>query len=91
MANKRQPNRTPTEKIEDGFMDLPLDQQVRMLETLASLHRHKKRMMPTLVPQTGDEAEAAGRAAHAAVVGPRTLLLDVPAPPDGAYREERKQ
>ncbi len=84
MANKRAPNRSAAEKIEDAFMDLGLSQQVRMLETLASLHRHAKRMQPAPInkppakgkPQTGDEAEAAGRAAHAAAVAEPSELME---------------
>lgn len=40
----RNANRGTTQAIEDGFCDLPIAAQERMLETLAGLHRQAVRM-----------------------------------------------
>ena len=42
---KRQPNRTPREKLEDDFADLTLSEQTEMLKTFATLLRQKRRFV----------------------------------------------
>ena len=93
--SKRKPrnsNRGKPQYFEDAFSDLDVPTQERLLETLNSLHRWTKRER-SRKPQTGNEAEAAGRAAYAAAVaGPSELLMDVgPQPVDSAYVKETKQ
>lgn len=39
----KRPRRTPTEQIEDAFMDLSLSEQIFSLRMLNSLHRQKIR------------------------------------------------
>ncbi len=63
---KRQPTRTPQEKLEDQFMDLTTAQQAKALDTFQTLHRMKLRFdmqgQRIVDPQgslLGDQAEGA--------------------------------
>jgi len=64
MRKPRTPNRTDAQKMEDTFADLTLTEQAQMLASLQSLNRWCIRER-SRAPQTGNEAEAAGRADHA--------------------------
>lgn len=52
------PKRSGLQLIEDGFSDLDLNSQSRMLETLAQLHRwcKRERSRPTPEPYRSDSA-----------------------------------
>lgn len=55
MANKRAPKRTPTEKLEDAFVDLDCVAQEKMLVTLAGLHRMCRRERARVAADTPDK------------------------------------
>lgn len=67
---KRQPVRTPQEKLEDAFFDLSVPEQERMLGVFQTLHRMRRRLydkpgqatQETLQGSLIDGAETARRA-----------------------------
>lgn len=72
--------RTKQEQLEDAFADLSLIEQEKMLERLQSMNRWCIRERDRS-PKTGDEAEDAGRSAHA----------DAVMRPNGGLPEEHEQ
>lgn len=71
----RNANRGTLQAIEDGFADLDITQQEKMLETLAKLHHWTKRE----------------RARHQVAGPSELLMDVMPRPVDSAYTEEPTQ
>ncbi len=70
------PKRSGLQLIEDGFADLNLNEQSRMLETLATLHRwcKRERSRPTPEPYRSDNP-----------------TLSLPLPTEWIERDEAKE